>query len=61
MPTRSPHSKKEDDGDNSRKVESGLGILDNNAVNMLMALSMSVGGMAAASYLWDVPLSSILR
>ncbi|MCJ1472342.1 hypothetical protein MMC13_000989 [Lambiella insularis] len=60
VPVRSPHSKKDDDCE-SRKIESGLGLLDNNAVNVLMALSMSVGGMLIASYLWDVPLGSILH
>ena len=50
-------NKKSDE--DSRVVESGLGILDNNAVNFLMALSMSVGGMVIASRLWDLPLQSI--
>lgn len=44
----------------SRKVECGYDILDNNAVNLLMATIMSIGGMAVASYIWDVPLSSVL-
>ena len=43
----------------SRRVESGLGFLDNNAVNFLMALVMSVGGMAVASQMWNISLSSI--
>ncbi|MCJ1283329.1 hypothetical protein MMC26_002657 [Xylographa opegraphella] len=58
VPVHSPHSKK-DDGNASRMVESGLGILDNNGVNISMAITMSIGGMIAASYIWDVPLSSI--
>jgi hypothetical protein len=28
--------------------------LDNNAVNVLMALIMSVGAMVVASYVWDL-------
>lgn len=44
----------------SRHVESGLGLLDNNAVNFLMALIMSVGGMLVAAWYWKVPLHSIL-
>ena len=44
----------------SRRVESGLGLLDNNAVNVLMALIMSVGGIVITSYVWQVPLQSIL-
>lgn len=44
----------------SRHVESGLDLLDNNAVNFLMALIMSVGGMLAAACYWKVPLQDIL-
>ncbi|CAL3967706.1 hypothetical protein PZA11_003937 [Diplocarpon coronariae] len=45
----------------SRVVESGsLAILDNNQVNFVMALTMSVGAMGIASWFWDVPLSSII-
>lgn len=44
----------------SRKIESGLGVLDNNAVNLVMAVLMSIGGMIAASYAWDVPIQSII-
>ena len=43
----------------SRKVESGSGLLDNNDVNLLMAVAMSVGGMLLAGYAWNRPLSSI--
>lgn len=43
----------------SRMVESGSGLLDNNDVNLLMAVAMSVGGMLLAGYAWDQPLSSI--
>ena len=44
----------------SRKVESGLSILDNNEVNFIMALTMSLGAMGIAGWLWDVPFNSIL-
>ncbi len=45
----------------SRVVESGfLGLLDNNEVNFLMALTMSLGAMAVASWVWEVPMKSIL-
>merc|ERR1711939_1122296 len=44
----------------SRVVESGtIGVLDNNEVNFLMALTMSLGAMGVASWFWDVPFSSI--
>ncbi|KAI9743932.1 MAG: hypothetical protein M1818_002666 [Claussenomyces sp. TS43310] len=49
------------DGEPSRKVESGWALLDNNDVNFLMALTMSVGAMAVASHAWDVPLQSIFQ
>lgn len=52
------HSAK-DDPKGSRRVESGIDILDNNAVNVLMALIMSVGGMLIMSYVWDLPFMSI--
>lgn len=44
----------------SRLIESGLGLLDNNAVNLLMAFLMSLGGMLLAGYLWGLPVQSIL-
>ncbi|KAL4782107.1 integral membrane protein DUF92-domain-containing protein [Aspergillus varians] len=40
----------------SRRVESGVDILDNNAVNVLMAFTMSVGAMGVASYAWDLSI-----
>ncbi|KAL4903796.1 hypothetical protein BDW74DRAFT_34085 [Aspergillus multicolor] len=40
----------------SRRVESGHDILDNNAVNVLMAAIMSVGAMGVASYAWDLSI-----
>ncbi|KAH6675418.1 integral membrane protein DUF92 [Halenospora varia] len=45
----------------SRVVESGsLGLLDNNEVNFLMALTMSLGAMGVASWVWNVPMNTIL-
>lgn len=45
----------------SRVVESGsLGLLDNNEVNFLMALTMSLGAMGVASWVWGVPMGSII-
>lgn len=44
----------------SRKIAVGYDILDNNAVNLLMAALVSVGSMLAACWLWDVPVSSIV-
>lgn len=43
----------------SRRRESGLGVLDNNAVNFLMAVIMSVSAVFTSSWYWEVPLSSI--
>lgn len=48
------------DGKPSRVVESGLNLLDNNDVNVLMAFTMSFGAMAVAGYYWDIPMRSIL-
>lgn len=47
------------DHEPGRKIESGVGILDNNAVNVLMAFLMSLGGMILTSYLWNIPLLSV--
>ena len=49
------------DGNSSRRVESGISLLDNNAVNFLMAFVMSAGGMVVSAYLWDLPLGTILQ
>ena len=43
----------------SRVVESGFGLLDNNEVNFLMALTMSLGAMGVASWVWGIPIESI--
>ena len=55
---RVPANKKSDEP--SRHIESGLGILDNNAVNLLMAFLMSIGGIVVASYVWHIPLRSMV-
>jgi uncharacterized membrane protein len=44
----------------SRRVETGSDLLDNNAVNILMAASISVGAMLVACIMWDLPFSSII-
>ncbi|CVK92512.1 related to transmembrane protein 19 [Fusarium mangiferae] len=44
----------------SRAIENGWDLLDNNDVNFLMAVTMSVGGMAIASWYWDVPIQSVM-
>lgn len=44
----------------SRMTESGWDLLDNNDVNFLMAVGMSVGGMAFASWYWGVPIQSVM-
>lgn len=43
----------------SRVVESGWDLLDNNDVNFLMALTMSLGAMGVASWYWDVPMNQM--
>ena len=43
----------------SRRVEVGSDLLDNNAVNIIMAASISIGSMLVACHIWDVPYSSI--
>ncbi|KAF4449263.1 hypothetical protein F53441_7425 [Fusarium austroafricanum] len=44
----------------SRAIENGWDLLDNNDVNFLMAVAMSVGGMAVGSWYWDVPIQSVM-
>ena len=44
----------------SRRVLSGADLLDNNQINLLMAATMSFGGMVIASLIWDMPLSSVV-
>lgn len=58
--TRTFDTKKSDDPP-SRRVESGgLGWLDNNGVNLLMAALMSGGGMVVMGAVWGVELREIL-
>jgi uncharacterized membrane protein len=44
----------------SRKIEVGSDLLDNNAVNILMAGMVSVGAMIVACVAWDLPLSNMV-
>lgn len=44
----------------SRRVEVGSDLLDNNAVNILMAATISFGSMLVACYIWDLPYSSVV-
>ncbi len=44
----------------SRRVEVGRDLLDNNAVNILMAASISFASMLVACHIWDVPYISML-
>ncbi|KAH7414322.1 integral membrane protein DUF92-domain-containing protein [Phaeosphaeria sp. MPI-PUGE-AT-0046c] len=44
----------------SRRIEVGSDLLDNNAVNILMAALVSAGAMVAACLVWDLPISSIV-
>ncbi|KAL6692480.1 integral membrane protein DUF92 domain-containing protein [Trichoderma pleuroticola] len=44
----------------SRVVENGWDLLDNNDVNFLMAVTMSVSAMAVASWYWELPWQSLL-
>lgn len=50
-----------DEQHESRKVAVGHDVLDNNAVNVLMAAMISVGSMLAASAYWHIPLDSIIQ
>lgn len=45
----------------SRVVESGRDWLDNNDVNFLMAVVMSVGAMAGAAWYWGIPANTVLK
>ncbi len=44
----------------SRVVEAGWGVLDNNEVNFLMALNMSAGAMLVAAWYWGVEVPKSL-
>jgi uncharacterized membrane protein len=45
----------------SRIVVTGMNLLDNNDVNFLMAVIMSVGAMAGASWYWGIPIQDVLK
>ncbi|KAF1930663.1 uncharacterized protein M421DRAFT_418145 [Didymella exigua CBS 183.55] len=44
----------------SRRVEVGSDLLDNNAVNIIMAATVSIGSMLVACIVWDQPFSSVI-
>lgn len=44
----------------SRRVEVGSDLLDNNAVNIIMAATISIGSMLIACVVWDQPFSSVV-
>ena len=44
----------------SRVVESGLDLLDNNGINFLMAVVMTLSSMAVVSLYWNIPLQGIM-
>lgn len=57
-PTSSPkQTTTNQDALSSRKIESGVDLLDNNAVNVLMAALTTACAMLFASYYWSTPLS----
>lgn len=39
----------------SRRIEVGVDLLDNNGVNLLMAATISVASMMITTWLWDLP------
>ncbi|OAA69500.1 hypothetical protein ISF_02770 [Cordyceps fumosorosea ARSEF 2679] len=45
----------------SRVVESGLDLLDNNDVNFLMAVTISVGAMYLTSLHWGIPVEDLTK
>lgn len=48
------------EGEASRKVVSGLEILDNNGVNFVTSASAAIGAMVVVGWYWGVPLTSVL-
>lgn len=44
----------------SRRLESGRDLLDNNAVNVVMAGVMSLGGMGVAGCVWGIDWMTLL-
>lgn len=53
--------KKQSKGLPSRVIESGLDLLDNNDVNFLMAVTISVGAMFLASSYWGISVENIMK
>jgi uncharacterized membrane protein len=49
-----------DGGTESRRIEVGLDILSNNAVNLIMAAITSVSAMLVAAWFWNVPLREVV-
>lgn len=60
-PKKKPRQPSFGDGEPSRVVESGMALLDNNEVNFMMALTMSLGAMAIAGWAWNIPLIRIFQ
>jgi uncharacterized membrane protein len=48
-------------GHQSRKITVGRDILSNNGVNLVMAGTMAVVGMAGAAWVWDIDLTQLLQ
>lgn len=48
-----------EEGHESRRIESGHDWLDNNGVNVLMAVLMSVGAMGIAQWVWGIELQEL--
>lgn len=48
------------DGHESRALESGWGVLDNNEVNFIMAANMALGAMGLAAAYWGVEVPASL-
>ncbi|KAI9686209.1 MAG: hypothetical protein M1822_003864 [Bathelium mastoideum] len=58
---RNERTSRVDSGKPSRRIESGWDILSNNGVNLMMAATISVGAMLGACWVWQLPVSTILR
>lgn len=48
------------EGKESRELESGWGVLDNNEVNFIMAMNMALGAMGLAAAYWGVEVPGSL-
>jgi uncharacterized membrane protein len=59
--TTSGQQAQEQEQKSSRTLLVGMDWLDNNEVNLLMAASMTFGGMLVAAWFWEMPSSSIWR